>query len=70
MAAAERRALVRFALPLQPAGVGVEGVDHVADVAALGSQLDVARDHAFVDLGFGQALLQQLGDVVVAVDAG
>ena len=66
---ARGQALVRFALPDDRAGPGVERVDHVADDVGLLGSLVVTRLHTPHHLVVGQALLLQLRDVVVAVEA-
>src|SRR5688572_32553158 len=69
MPAAKRLGALRLTLPYDLAGPRIEREHHVADVAGFARQLDIARDHALVDLVFRQALLDQLGDVVVAENA-
>ncbi|HWJ57103.1 MAG TPA: hypothetical protein VNR90_12785, partial [Vicinamibacterales bacterium] len=60
---------VRLAPPDDLARLGVERRHDVADRARLARQLDVARDQLLDDLILGQALLLELGGVVVAEDA-
>ena len=51
-------------------GLRVERVHHVADLAGLAGQLDVAIDDTLDDFLVREPLLGELGGVVVAVDAG
>ena len=69
MASARRQPLVRLALPDDRAGPRVERVDHVANDVGLFRPFVVARPHTTHHLVVGQALLAQLRDVVVAIQA-
>ena len=70
MAAAERarRDALRCCHTTLPV-LRVEREDHVADLAGLARQLDVAADDALEDLVLGEPLLLELRGVVVAEDA-
>ena len=69
MAAAERRALVRLALPDHLAGPRVEREHHVADRRRTRWSARCRGRPALDDLLLRQALLLELGGVVVAEDA-